>query len=287
MMNPKTLYLLSLLLLFNTLKAQKNTEKQNYYTIYVNYPDYTVRAAIRKKPATFKANTERPYFWYAANQINSTQGGYDGKLLHGNYAAFYLNNNLKEKGRFENGLKEGKWHTWHADGKLSEVVRYNKGLRSGKYESYDSKGRPVVKATFKNGKLHGKSETYVNGELSATRYYKDGEERIPKTKKELLKSRDALRDSVNNVPGDSIPDKKRLFKSRDASRDNPNSDRESRDNTQNEKKPAAVEEKKNSKRKSQDNEPRNEKKSKRKSRDASRDNPNSDRKSRDASRDNK
>lgn len=197
----------------NPLAAQKNNDKRNYYNVYVNYPDYTIRAAIRKKPATFKAGTGLTYYWYAANQVNATQGGYDGKLLHGNYTAFYLNNNLKEKGKFVNGLKEGQWQSWHSDGKLNEIIHYKKGQRNGKYESYDSKGRPVVKATFRAGKLHGKSETFLNGELSATRYYKNGEEFTPKQKTEKTKT-----DSTDTKA------KKKLFKgpgkSGEASRDN-------------------------------------------------------------------
>lgn len=213
----------SLLFQYNPLAAQKSNDKRNYYNVYVNYPDYTVRAAIRKKPATFKAVTDQTYYWYAANQVNTTQGGYDGKLLHGNYTAFYLNNNLKEKGKFVNGLKEGQWQSWHPDGKRNELVHFKKGMRNGKYESYDSKGRLVVKATFKGGKLHGKSETYLNGELSATRFYKNGEEFTPKQKTEKVKT-----DSTDTKAPEG---KKKLFKGSRKSREGSGKSREaSQDN---------------------------------------------------------
>jgi hypothetical protein len=77
------------------------------------------------------------YYWYSANQVHSTQGGYSGQLLNGLYTEYYRNKNLKEQGVFWRGLKDGVWKTWNQDGTLKQVIAWHEGaIASGKRLSF-------------------------------------------------------------------------------------------------------------------------------------------------------
>jgi antitoxin component YwqK of YwqJK toxin-antitoxin module len=95
--------------------------------IRINESDKTVVAGIirfdgkpRLKPGLF-------YYWYSANAIHSTQGGFSGLLLNGPYSEYYLNKNLKEEGAFKKGLKSGIWKSWNEDGTVNNVSIWEKG----------------------------------------------------------------------------------------------------------------------------------------------------------------
>jgi len=47
------------------------------------------------------------YTWYGSNQIRMTQGGYSGRLLHGEYTSFTKTHHLLEQGAYGGGLKTG------------------------------------------------------------------------------------------------------------------------------------------------------------------------------------
>jgi hypothetical protein len=70
------------------------------------------------------------YYWYSANQMHSTQGGYSGQLLNGLYTEYYQNKNLKEQGAFNRGLKDGLWKSWNKDGTLKQAVTWDSGVIS-------------------------------------------------------------------------------------------------------------------------------------------------------------
>ena len=97
------------------------------YTVYINYPDYTVKTCVSNNPGKFRANEQLTYHWYASNRIMQTKGAYDGKLIDGLYTSFFLSNNLKEKGTFKNGLKNGKWISWYNSGKIDEITNWSYG----------------------------------------------------------------------------------------------------------------------------------------------------------------
>jgi hypothetical protein len=80
-----------------------------------------VSSAPRIKPNCF-------YYWYSANAIHFTQGGYSGQLLNGVYTEYYLNKNLKEQGRFKKGLKDGSWKSWNEDGTVNKVFWWKNGI---------------------------------------------------------------------------------------------------------------------------------------------------------------
>ena len=105
-----------------------------------DYPDYgltklrltdsgrTVEVEVNpiKRDPTVK--TDLFYYWYSANQVHFTQGGFSGQLLNGLYTEYYQNKNLKEQGGFNRGLKDGVWKSWDQKGRLIETVKWNDGI---------------------------------------------------------------------------------------------------------------------------------------------------------------
>ncbi|WP_426672084.1 toxin-antitoxin system YwqK family antitoxin [Mucilaginibacter sp. McL0603] len=67
------------------------------------------------------------YYWYSANAIHSSQGGFSGKLLNGQYTTYYPDKNLKEQGSFKKGLKDGIWKSWNTDGTLATMITWKRG----------------------------------------------------------------------------------------------------------------------------------------------------------------
>jgi len=165
-----------LFLISTSIFAQK--KQTSIYTIYINYPEYSLKAEIISQKKKIQAEENLIYNWYASNAIMQTQGGYEGKLLNGNYTSFYLSNNLKEQGKFKNGLKTGRWISWYVNGLIQEITNWSNGLRSGLHEQYNEKGRLLLREEYKNNKLNGYRLTYANDTVSAKQEYKKGIEAI-------------------------------------------------------------------------------------------------------------
>lgn len=166
-------------------RAQKPVEPSQlkHFNITVNFDDYTVKTQMLSHSKRISTDNERTYMWYSSQKLIETRGGYDGKLIHGAYRSFYLNNQLREQGRMQYGLRCGEWKYWYADGKLKEVIRWRKGRKHGTYLLYNDYGQLMAKSRFKNDKLHGKFYTYgANGVVMDTKRYRHGQEIVP-TKK--------------------------------------------------------------------------------------------------------
>ncbi|HSZ72324.1 MAG TPA: hypothetical protein VK750_06575 [Cytophagaceae bacterium] len=143
--------------------------------VTVVYNDYFVYAHFSADEEDIKIDDEKIYYWYAANDIKKTRGGYDGKILHGLYTAFYKNKNLMEKGMFSHGLKKGVWKSWYLNGELKEKSFYKRGTKNKAFLIYHDNGRVKQRGTFKNGAFHKKIKTYDStGILIKTDRYKDG-----------------------------------------------------------------------------------------------------------------
>jgi hypothetical protein len=171
--------------------------KKDTYQVYINAPDQSIRASVLTITERSNADEDRTYFWYASNRIMETKGGYDGKLLHGDYASFYLNNNLKEKGLFKNGLKHGKWVEWFSNGKIKEITQWRNGLREGSCTSFNEIGEKVKEERYSNDLLHGTIINYENEKVVSTKKYRKGKEIIPRTKPlKQRKSRDKKQDTI-------------------------------------------------------------------------------------------
>jgi hypothetical protein len=120
--------IIALLLLVPLLASAQKMPDMGLNKFRINEPDKTIVAETNEVSS---APTPKPglfYFWYSANMIHSTQGGFSGTLLNGMYTEYYLNKNLKEQGIFKKGLKDGAWKSWKEDGTLSETVTWKKGI---------------------------------------------------------------------------------------------------------------------------------------------------------------
>lgn len=174
------------------LAAQKYIEpaKLKHFNITVNFEDYTVKTQMLSTSKAIKPNNDLTYMWYAAQKLIETKGGYDGKLIHGTYKSFYLNNQLREEGQMYYGLKNRAWKSWYADGKLKELITWRKGRKNGRYYLYNDLGQLMAKSNFKNDKLHGKFYTYSgNGTVAEIHRYKNGVERIKNQKVKTAKAK--------------------------------------------------------------------------------------------------
>ncbi len=180
----RSVYFLCAVYSLNAL-SQKYVEpdKLKQFNITVNHDDYTIKTQMLSQPKELKINNDRIYMWYASQKIMETKGGYEGKLIHGKYTAFYLNNQLKEQGQIRYGLKNKEWKYWYPDGKLREVITWKNGVKSGHYSIYNDYGQLMAKGNFKNDKLHGKFYTYGStGAVTEKKIYKNGDEVLPKVK---------------------------------------------------------------------------------------------------------
>lgn len=168
-----------LLLLAASLQAQKaiDPDKIRQFNVTINQEDQIVKTQILKNPKRVQLDNDATYTWYTANQLVETRGGYDGRLLHGYYKAFFFNNQLRESGQMRYGLRQGKWRYWYSNGNLREIISWKKGRKHGLYAIYNDQGKLMAKGRFKNNLLHGKFYTYdISGKISDTRRYRNGEE---------------------------------------------------------------------------------------------------------------
>jgi len=166
---------IGVLLLSSTVHAQSYVEKMLSYKVTVHYTDHMVNAHVRPTE-TVVALSDRQYYWFSGSVINSTQGGYSGKLLNGEYEDLYDNKNLKSSGAFERGLKTGVWKSWTVDGILKDQFSYHAGQKNGPYLRYDSLGKVKEKGNYHNDLLNGKVET-VSGDITVVVYYQKGKVR--------------------------------------------------------------------------------------------------------------
>ncbi|MCC6370242.1 MAG: hypothetical protein IT236_04480 [Bacteroidia bacterium] len=179
------LFLTLIILTGFALKSQNYTSpsKQKLSGITINLDDQTIKTQMFNQNPKINLDNSKTYLWYSSQKIMETKGGFDGKLLHGSYSCFYLNNQLKEKGQLKCGLKCKEWKYWYSDGKLREVITWKNGEKNGYYALYNDYGQLMAKGTFKNDKLNGKFYTYSNnGSLLEKKHYKNGEEILPKIK---------------------------------------------------------------------------------------------------------
>lgn len=204
-------------------------EKMKQFNIIVNYSDYTVKTQILKENKKTSPNADLTYAWYTSQKIIETKGGFDGKLIHGYYRAFYLNDQLKESGEYRFGVKNSLWKSWYPDGKLKEITRWRRGIKTGEFSLYNDDGRIMVKGRFKEGKLHGRLYAFGNdGKISSVQKFKNGRELRGKEKKQKGKISSVNEDSLNvdGVKKENNNSKSRIFKFKDKNTYNPKSNKE-------------------------------------------------------------
>jgi len=152
--------------------------------VYLSKPDETIKFQVLKKSNDFSPDNKL-YYWYWMNNIHSTQMGYSGELLHGEYTSYYSrSNSLKEKGEFKNGLKTGEWVLWYENGNQKILSNWEKGLLSGKFQEYDSNGVILKEFYYNKGELEGNQISYRSGKINELKKYKKGKEILPELEKE-------------------------------------------------------------------------------------------------------
>ena len=130
----KGILIILLLFISSSLFAQKLPD-MGINKVRITETDKTILVEINPVNNTSTIKPGLFYYWYSANNIHSTQGGFSGKLLNGLYTEFYLNKNLKEQGIFKKGLKDGIWKSWNEDGTLSQTAKWRNGVIVSKASS--------------------------------------------------------------------------------------------------------------------------------------------------------
>ena len=143
--------------------------------------DSRITASLSEGEDRIRIKDHLEYFWYKHGKVHSSEGGFAGTLLDGEYEEFYASHNLKTKGCFHKGLKSDVWKVWYPNGKLQEVVTYKDGLRHGPLKRYDQEGNLTLNTNYCRGKLHGREVKYENGKPTET-CYKRGEKQQEKVK---------------------------------------------------------------------------------------------------------
>ena len=202
-------YFLSILICFFSLHnyAQFSRTK-NTYVVNVSAPGQLIRAEVLDEKSNIKPKERLRYFWYGSNKITETQGGYDGKLLHGQYTAFYFSNNLREKGEIRNGLKSNQWMFWYENGNVKEITTWKKGLQHGPYKTFDETGKKTLEAKFRRGMLHGHVIKYEDGKMISDQYYINDKEDIKIEKPVAPNSKESGTPKLETTPKVEEPKKK-------------------------------------------------------------------------------
>lgn len=157
--------------------AQKYTDIPINNRVILNKGEYIVYAEIAQGRVSDEVSDDVFYYWYSANEIKRTQGGYDGKLLHGKYTEFYSNKDLKAQGKFSHGVKTGQWKMWHANGNLREIQFWSSKGRRAKFESFDENGNLIRSGKYRYERLHGIIKE-IERQKTVKRKFRDGIELI-------------------------------------------------------------------------------------------------------------
>lgn len=170
----------SFLFFTHVLCQAQRVETGRVVSINLAMRDSIVKTEAKYLSERIKPHQERTYFWFQSNRIHSTQGSFEGKLLHGPFSSFYLDGNLKSKGIFKNGMKKGKWISWYKPGTIESTTNWKNGIKQGWYHEYLPSGSMAVQVRYKKNQLNGK---YI-------RYDEDQEQMVLKYRKGRLTVKD-------------------------------------------------------------------------------------------------
>ncbi|MCJ0743686.1 toxin-antitoxin system YwqK family antitoxin [Pedobacter montanisoli] len=165
--------------IISTLAVKGQSYKQpldiTAYKHHIAYEDHKI--AFYTQPSDKNLRKPDPlsnYYWFSNGQIRFTQGGYSGKLIHGLYSDYYLNNQLKEQGYFNMGLKEGEWKLWNEAGALKARINYRRGEANGTFYKYNNSGQLTEEGSYTNGKINGRLKKYITPDSIKLEKYKNG-----------------------------------------------------------------------------------------------------------------
>lgn len=206
-MKTTYIYLLFLFVVRLPVSGQRNLEKQVIHDrITLNSPDSTVVTYLWPSKEEIPVDEDKIYYWYKANQIRISRGGYGGELLHGNYTSYYIDQNLQQKGEFKKGLKVGSWKSWYPNGERKEVSIWKNGQRNGKFMIYRPNGTLYQSGEYKKDKIKGKVTTYDESgkKLSVPK--------ATKKKSEATLKKEAKKDSLKTAKAAKLAKQKRAKK---------------------------------------------------------------------------
>lgn len=169
--------------------------------VRINEADRSLLFEVEPVGNDIDVKTDFLYFWYSANRIHTTQGGYSGKLLNGAYAEFYPNKNIKEQGTFKNGLKNGIWKEWTEGGLLVQTITWKNGLKSGDFSKFDANGSLAQQGKYFKGQFDGYLYDHYGKDSVSVTYYKKGvlaKKPIPFIRK-LFSHKSPKRDTVKTA----------------------------------------------------------------------------------------
>lgn len=122
--------------------------------IVLQRPATTIKAELQAEGMLILPRMEHTYYWFEKGLINSSQGAYSGKVLHGQFRLYDRETKqVLESGKFKKGLKNGRWLSWNRTGLLKRSEIYDDGVLNGLTIRYDSLGKASDTLKYKNGAL--------------------------------------------------------------------------------------------------------------------------------------
>jgi hypothetical protein len=196
--------------------AQKLPEIDALNRVILNHKDSIIYAHLLPAEDGRKIHISDNYWycWYAQHDIKETRGGFDGKVLHGEYTEFYGTKELKKKGYFKNGMKTGKWKSWYINGQLFEIAYYKHGLRNGKFYRYNELGTLVTEGKYRKGVLVVKKEKQKKEKKSKQAENSDRGKKSNRAKKKLKGEKETSSDPTTK-PQEEIQKNKKKKKGKE------------------------------------------------------------------------
>lgn len=167
-----------LTLMIGVLASAQPASSQNLiaYTnrVTLQSGDTVITLHVLPRDKKVKLKTDQYYYWYRAQSLRCTRGGYDGQLLDGAYMEVYPDKNIKIKGEFKKGLKNNTWTTWNPKGEYINITTWKNGVKNGTFKEYDNEGILLRSGVYSNDLLDGDITEYARDGKSATKRYNNG-----------------------------------------------------------------------------------------------------------------
>ncbi len=142
-----------LLMLFILFCPSKANSQEKYPSLSVHQND--LKIVFHYCDSKIKPSDDVMYYWMKYRVVHTTEGGYAGQLLHGDYQEYFISGQLKTSGTFKKGAKEGQWKIWYENGKTEGIFLWKKGLLDGKFMTYYEDGKIKERGKYRNNTKHG------------------------------------------------------------------------------------------------------------------------------------
>lgn len=119
----KVIMLFLSILVMTSCKTKVNNGTTGNYQVVTDLEKMDIHVLMM--PTKKQAKPNRTYSSYFNNKIHCTTGNNSGKILHGDYKAFYLTGEMKSVGKYKYGLKNGNWIHYYKNGKIQSRLKYH------------------------------------------------------------------------------------------------------------------------------------------------------------------